>query len=175
MSKSVNSPLGTVLVLDAPEEIDRKVRKAVTDTEAEVRYDPAAKPGVSNLLELLAAVDGGDPAELAGRYASYGSSRRTCPRRWSSCCARCASATPSSQADRGYVRVGAGRRGGQGPGGGGPDARPGHARRRAARSPGRLQRLTARPRHVGAAAASAADRRPLSTLTGRTTGCSSNR
>ncbi len=73
MSKSVNSPLGTVLVLDSPEEIDRKVRKAVTDTDAEVRYDPAAKPGVSNLLELLAASTGGDPAELAGGYANYGS------------------------------------------------------------------------------------------------------
>ncbi len=73
MSKSVNSPLGTVLVLDSPEEIDRKVRKAVTDTDAEVRYDPGAKPGVSNLLELLAASTGGDPAVLARGYANYGS------------------------------------------------------------------------------------------------------
>jgi tryptophanyl-tRNA synthetase len=72
MSKSVSSPLGTVLVLDSPEEIDRKVRKAVTDTETEVRYDPVAKPGVSNLLELLAAGAGGDPAELATRYVNYG-------------------------------------------------------------------------------------------------------
>jgi tryptophanyl-tRNA synthetase len=72
MSKSVSSPLGTVLVLDPPEEIDRKVRKAVTDTETEVRYDPATKPGVSNLLELLAAATGGDPADLAGRYVNYG-------------------------------------------------------------------------------------------------------
>jgi tryptophanyl-tRNA synthetase len=72
MSKSVSSPLGTVLVLDSPEEIDRKVRKAVTDTETEVRYDPVTKPGVSNLLELLAASAGGDPAELASRYANYG-------------------------------------------------------------------------------------------------------
>ncbi len=54
MSKSVNSPLGTVLMLDAPDEIRRKVRKAVTDTDGEVRYDPEAKPGLSNLLELLA-------------------------------------------------------------------------------------------------------------------------
>jgi tryptophanyl-tRNA synthetase len=73
MSKSVSSPLGTVLVLDSPEEIDRKVRKAVTDTETEVRYDPVHKPGVSNLLELLAASTGGDPAELASGYANYGS------------------------------------------------------------------------------------------------------
>jgi len=72
MSKSVSSPLGTVLVLDPPEEIDRKVRKAVTDTETEVRYDPLSKPGVSNLLELLGAATGGDPAELAGRYVNYG-------------------------------------------------------------------------------------------------------
>jgi len=72
MSKSVSSPLGTVLVVDSPEEIDRKVRKAVTDTETEVRYDPGAKPGVSNLLELLAASTGGDPAELAAHYVNYG-------------------------------------------------------------------------------------------------------
>ena len=69
MSKSVSSPLGTVLVLDSPEEIDRKVRKAVTDTETEVRYDPVKKPGVSNLLELLARVDGRGPGR-AGHAAT---------------------------------------------------------------------------------------------------------
>jgi len=72
MSKSISSPLGTVLVLDEPAEIERKVRKAVTDTETEVRYDPDAKPGVSNLLEILAASTGGDPAALAARYGNYG-------------------------------------------------------------------------------------------------------
>jgi len=72
MSKSINSPLGTILVLDPPTEIDRKVRKAVTDTESTVRFDPEAKPGVSNLLELLAAATGGDPAALADGYTSYG-------------------------------------------------------------------------------------------------------
>jgi tryptophanyl-tRNA synthetase len=72
MSKSVSSPLGTVLVFDSPEEIDRKVRKAVTDTETDVRYDPGSKPGVSNLLELLAAATGDNPAKLAVDYTSYG-------------------------------------------------------------------------------------------------------
>ncbi|HXQ59505.1 MAG TPA: tryptophan--tRNA ligase [Acidimicrobiales bacterium] len=72
MSKSVSSPLGTVSVLDPPKEIDRKVRKAVTDTETSVRYDPATKPGVANLLELLAAATGGDPAALADGYTGYG-------------------------------------------------------------------------------------------------------
>ncbi len=72
MSKSVSSPLGTVLVFDPPEEIDRKVRKAVTDTETVVRYDPESKPGVSNLLQLLAAATGAAPSEVAARYTSYG-------------------------------------------------------------------------------------------------------
>jgi len=76
MSKSVTSPLGTVLMLDPPEEIDRKVRKAVTDTDTEVRFDPEAKPGVSNLLELLAAASGGDPATLAARFSDYGSLKK---------------------------------------------------------------------------------------------------
>ncbi len=72
MSKSVNSPLGTVLMLDSADEIRRKVKKAVTDTDGEVRYDPAAKPGVSNLLELLAVATGRTPKEVAGAYERYG-------------------------------------------------------------------------------------------------------
>ncbi len=72
MSKSVNSPLGTLLMLDGPDEIRRKVKKAVTDTDGEVRYDTAAKPGLSNLLELLAASTGRTPEEVAGSYERYG-------------------------------------------------------------------------------------------------------
>lgn len=72
MSKSVSSPLGTIGMLDSPAEIDRKVRKAVTDAGGEVRYDPDAKPGVSNLLELLASATGASPASLAGSFTSYG-------------------------------------------------------------------------------------------------------
>ena len=55
MSKSSESPQGTVLVLDRPEVIAKKVRSAVTDSGSEVRYDPDEKPGVSNLLDLYAA------------------------------------------------------------------------------------------------------------------------
>jgi tryptophanyl-tRNA synthetase len=72
MSKSVASPLGTIGLLDSPEEIVRKVRKAVTDTDGEVRYDREAKPGLSNLLELLAAATDAKPDELATRYTRYG-------------------------------------------------------------------------------------------------------
>ena len=55
MSKSVTSPLGTIDLIDEPDTIRQKIRKAVTDTDGEVRYDPEKKPGLSNLLELFAA------------------------------------------------------------------------------------------------------------------------
>ena len=76
MSKSVSSPLGTVLVLDPPEEIERKVRKAVTDTDGEVRFDPEAKPGLANLLELLAVATNRTPDQAAESYQRYGDLKR---------------------------------------------------------------------------------------------------
>ncbi|MHB1584452.1 MAG: tryptophan--tRNA ligase [Acidimicrobiales bacterium] len=72
MSKSVDSPLGTVGVLDEPAEIERKVRRAVTDTDGEVRYDPVAKPGLANLLDLLAAATDRSAEEVAKGYRRYG-------------------------------------------------------------------------------------------------------
>ena len=72
MSKSQESPQGTVLALDSPDAIRRKIKRAVTDTDGEVRYDPETKPGVANLLSILAAATGGNPEELAGRYSQYG-------------------------------------------------------------------------------------------------------
>jgi tryptophanyl-tRNA synthetase len=75
MSKSADSPQGTVLLLDPPEVIERKIKRAVTDLEegeGAVRYDPANKPGVSNLLELLGAATGKSPAEAAAGYTQYG-------------------------------------------------------------------------------------------------------
>ena len=72
MSKSRSSPQGKVLVLEDLGSIAKKIRRAVTDAEAEVRFDPVAKPGVSNLLSLLAVATGAEPAELAARYTQYG-------------------------------------------------------------------------------------------------------
>jgi tryptophanyl-tRNA synthetase len=72
MSKSVDSPQGTVLMLDPPDVIEKKFKRAVTDNDAEVRYDRDAKPGVSNLLEILAVSAGEDPTTLAGKYSQYG-------------------------------------------------------------------------------------------------------
>ena len=72
MSKSVSSPLGTLLLLDDPAEVTRKIKKAVTDTDGEVRYDPEHKPGVANLLELLAAATDRTPVAVAADYERYG-------------------------------------------------------------------------------------------------------
>ena len=69
-----------MLLLEPPEAIAKKIKRAVTDTEAEVRYDREAKPGVSNLLELLAVATGRTPDELGrGATRSTARSRRTPP------------------------------------------------------------------------------------------------
>jgi tryptophanyl-tRNA synthetase len=74
MSKTApDDDAGVIRMLDGPDLIRRKIARAVTDSEPVVRYDPRRKPGVSNLLTILAACSGaGDPAELAGRFGSYG-------------------------------------------------------------------------------------------------------
>lgn len=72
MSKSSESPAGTILVTEDLGSVAKKIKRAVTDSEPEVRYDPAAKPGVSNLLSILGAVTGRDPEEVAGDYEQYG-------------------------------------------------------------------------------------------------------
>ena len=75
MSKSESSPQGTIGLFDDPKTVERKIKRAVTDTDDgpdAVRYDPAAKPGVSNLLELMATIQGRPPAEVAQDYSRYG-------------------------------------------------------------------------------------------------------
>ena len=72
MSKSDSSPQGTVDILEPLKDIERKVMRAVTDSDTEVRFDIVEKPGISNLLSILAACTGGEPAELAKAYTQYG-------------------------------------------------------------------------------------------------------
>ncbi|MHB8218795.1 MAG: tryptophan--tRNA ligase [Acidimicrobiales bacterium] len=76
MSKSVSSPMGTIGVLDDPADIERKIKRAVTDTDGDVRYDPQSKPGVSNLLDLLAAAVDRRPQDVAADYSRYGDLKR---------------------------------------------------------------------------------------------------
>jgi tryptophanyl-tRNA synthetase len=72
MSKSADSPQGTVLVLDEPAVIEKKFKRAVTDTGSEVVFDPEKKPGVANLLAIQAAASGRRPEDVAEGYSQYG-------------------------------------------------------------------------------------------------------
>ena len=63
MSTTGGTPEGTVLVLDDPKTIEKKVKRAVTDSGTEIRRD-AGKPGVTNLIDVLAAVRGVSPAAV---------------------------------------------------------------------------------------------------------------
>ena len=72
MSKSTENPNGCVFLLDSSDVIARKFKRAVTDSDSEVRFDREAKPGVSNLLEIIAACTGGDPSIIAADYHQYG-------------------------------------------------------------------------------------------------------
>ena len=72
MSKSSESPAGTVLVLDPPDEIARKFKRAVTDSGSDVFFDPENKPGVANLLSILAACTGRTPEGAAEGIRQYG-------------------------------------------------------------------------------------------------------
>jgi tryptophanyl-tRNA synthetase len=72
MSKSVSSPLGNLHVFDSPEDIRKKIAKAVTDTDGEVRFDWEKKPGLSNLLEIYSSLSDETPEQVASRYTRYG-------------------------------------------------------------------------------------------------------
>ena len=58
MSKSSQDPKGLVNLMDEPSVIAKKIKSAVTDTDGEIRFDPKAKPGVSNLIGIYSAVTG---------------------------------------------------------------------------------------------------------------------
>jgi len=68
MSTSNASVEGTVYVLDEPAAIEKKFKRAVTDSGSEIRRGPG-KPGIGNLIEVLAAVRGVGPAEIESDYA----------------------------------------------------------------------------------------------------------
>jgi tryptophanyl-tRNA synthetase len=72
MSKSRGVESGTLLMLDPPERIRKKVKTAVTDSGTDVRYDPDEKPGISNLIELLTVVTGDSIQNVEARYDGSG-------------------------------------------------------------------------------------------------------
>ena len=61
-----------ISILDGPDAVRRKVRRAVTDSDGEIRFDPENKPGVSNLLSILSALTGEKVDALADSMAGKG-------------------------------------------------------------------------------------------------------
>ncbi|MDQ0959950.1 tryptophanyl-tRNA synthetase [Streptomyces sp. B4I13] len=76
MGKSDDFGPGIVYLLDEPDVVRKKMMRAVTDSGREVVYDRVGRPGIANLLEILAACTGGDPAALAAGYSSYGALKK---------------------------------------------------------------------------------------------------
>ena len=71
MSKS-DEPNSYIAILDKPEDIRRKFRRAVTDSDGEIRVDRENKPGVTNLLDILSAVTGEGAQQIADRLSGKG-------------------------------------------------------------------------------------------------------
>ena len=72
MSKSGESPQGIVWLLDEPTVVAKKIKSAVTDTDRDIRFDPAGKAGVSNLLGILSLLGGTPIGRLEEEFAGKG-------------------------------------------------------------------------------------------------------
>ena len=72
MSKSTQDPKGLINLMDEPAQITKKIKSAVTDTDGEIRFDREAKPGVSNLLGIVAAVTGKSMQSIETEFAGKG-------------------------------------------------------------------------------------------------------
>jgi len=72
MSTTGGTEQGTILVLDSPDTIRRKFKTAVTDSGHEVVHEPEAKPGISNLIEIMTVATGESIAEVEAAYDGQG-------------------------------------------------------------------------------------------------------
>lgn len=72
MSKSSTIPNDTIMLIDTPEEIMKKVKKAVTDSEGIVKFDVANKPGVSNLMTIYSIIKGISIEEVEKEFEGKG-------------------------------------------------------------------------------------------------------
>jgi tryptophanyl-tRNA synthetase len=72
MDKSAQDSAGVLFVLDEPDLLRRKVKRAVTDSMGRLEYRPVEQPGLANLLEILGACLGKPPREVVAGYSSYG-------------------------------------------------------------------------------------------------------
>jgi tryptophanyl-tRNA synthetase len=73
MSKSErDNEMNVIRLLDSTDVIMKKFKRAVTDSDGEIRYDPENKPGISNLLTIYACITGKTPEEAASEFAGAG-------------------------------------------------------------------------------------------------------
>ena len=72
MSKSEDSPQGSISLLDDEKTIEKKIKRAVTDSDGEILFDLEKKPGVSNLLSILGAATGQNPQNAGAGLSNYG-------------------------------------------------------------------------------------------------------
>ena len=72
MSTSAGSPTGVVRMVDPPDVVRKKFKTAVTDSGGDVRHDPEEKPGVSNLIEIMAVVTGRSIPEVEAQFDGQG-------------------------------------------------------------------------------------------------------
>jgi tryptophanyl-tRNA synthetase len=79
MSKSApDDAPGVIRMLDTADVIARKIRRAVTDSDGELEYDPVRKPGLANLAEILSALTGRSPSATLASHTSYGQLKVAC-------------------------------------------------------------------------------------------------
>ena len=72
MSTTRGAPAGVVRMIDPPDDVRKKFKTAVTDSGTEVRHDPEEKPGVSNLIEIMAVATGKSISEVESRFDGQG-------------------------------------------------------------------------------------------------------
>jgi tryptophanyl-tRNA synthetase len=72
MSTSAGNPQGVVRMIDAPDTVRQKFKTAVTDSGRDVVHDPQTKPGISNLIEIMAVATGESIGGIESRYDGSG-------------------------------------------------------------------------------------------------------
>ena len=106
MSTTGGTPQGTVLMLDPPDVVRKKLKSAVTDSGREVRRGDD-KPGVTNLIDIMSVATGETPEQIEARYDGARlrrSSRATSPRRWSTLLTPIQARYAELTADRGELQ-----------------------------------------------------------------------
>jgi tryptophanyl-tRNA synthetase len=72
MSKSDKDPGGCIYLMQKPEDIMRSFKRAVSDSETSVKYNPVNKPGVSNLMTIYSSATGKDFTEIEAEFEGKG-------------------------------------------------------------------------------------------------------